>query len=321
MELGHNIMTNRGYTSAADRAKETGADVYQIFYRSPQSYKYFAHPEQETIELARRNKEYKKKMVIHGSFIINMCQDPADYRHYKGVEILVEDLNVSAQLNAMGVIIHMGNDTQGNGSVVSKANYTIGIKEALRRSDKKSTLILETGAGCGNEVSSSLEELGDIRKSLLPDERKRVKFCLDTCHMFSYGYRLHDMDAVKILDHHIETHLGWDNISVVHLNDSEDTIGSKKDNHADIGKGQIDFFGLMHFVSVCVSHRIPMLLETPTHYYNNKRFAHKEQMKMIRDYYNIMYTDFGPQIKVTGRTVKKTELRKKIDYDKKLCIH
>src|SRR5438034_9240839 len=99
MELGHNIMTHHGYVTAADRAQETGADVYQIFYRSPQSYQSFAHPKPDTLELARRNKEYNKKMVIHGAFVINLCQDPSDYRHYKGVNILVDDLNVSVELN------------------------------------------------------------------------------------------------------------------------------------------------------------------------------------------------------------------------------
>ena len=76
-------------------------------------------------------------MVIHGSFIINLCQDPTDYRHYKGINILVEDLDVSVKLDAIGVIIHMGNDTEKNGNAVSKINYIKGIKEALRRSNKK----------------------------------------------------------------------------------------------------------------------------------------------------------------------------------------
>lgn len=317
MELGHNIMTHNGYVSAADRAHSTGADVYQIFYRPPQSYQPFERSEADTLELAKKNKQYGKKMVVHGSYIINLCQDPSDYRHFKGVNILVDDLNVSVKLNAMGVIIHMGNDTEGNGQEVSKANYIKGVKEALRRSDKKSVLILETGAGSGSEISSSLEELGDIRRGLTAEERKRVKFCLDTCHMFAYGYKLHIPDAVDVLEHDIDRYLGWENVAVVHLNDSEDCCKSRKDNHADIGKGQINFYGLMRFVHLCVKHKIPMVLETPTHYYNDTRFTASDQMNLIRSYYDVMYKNLGPFVKVDERTTKKTDLRKRIEVDKK----
>ena len=73
MILGHNIRTEKGYVSSANRAHDTGADIYQIFYRSPQSYASYKRPEEETKELARRNIEFKKLMVIHGSFIINLC--------------------------------------------------------------------------------------------------------------------------------------------------------------------------------------------------------------------------------------------------------
>lgn len=309
MILGHNIRTEKGYVSSANRAQETGADIYQIFYRSPQSYASYKRPEKDTNELARRNIEFKKLMVIHGSFIINLCQNPDDYRHYKGINILVEDLNESVVLNALGVIIHMGKDTERQGTDISKRNYILGIKETLKRSDPKSILILETGAGVGTEVSSSIRELGEIRQSLTEDEKKRVKFCLDTCHMFAYGYRLDIKQAVDIIDMDIDRYLGWDNISVVHLNDSEDKCKSRKDNHADIGKGYINFDGLMYFVHKCVINKIPMILETPTHYYNKKRFTMKKQMKLIKTYYNIMYSNLGPDIKILSRTKKHKEIK------------
>ena len=317
MILGHNI--EKGYVSSANRAQDTGADIYQIFYRSPQSYASYKRPVHETKELARRNIEFKKLMVIHGSFIINLCQNPTDYRHYKGINILVEDLDESVNLNALGVIIHMGKDTTKQGQEISKANYILGIKETLRRSNPKSTLILETGAGVGTEVSSSIKELGEIRASLTEEEKKRVKFCLDTCHMFAYGYRLDMKDAVRIIDMDIQRYLGWENIAVVHLNDSEDPCNSRKDNHADIGKGNISFDGLMSFVHLCVINKIPMVLETPTHYYNKKRFTMKRQMKLIRTYYDIMYGKIGPNIKVITRTKKHKEIKemKKMIMSKK----
>src|SRR5436853_5903656 len=106
MEIGSHILTNYGYVSTADRARDIGVKVYQIFYRSPKSYQPYERPEEQTLELAKRNKEYGIKMVIHGSYIINLCQHRSDYRHCKGLDILVADLNISVKLNAIGVIIH-----------------------------------------------------------------------------------------------------------------------------------------------------------------------------------------------------------------------
>jgi deoxyribonuclease-4 len=317
MEIGSHILTNYGYVSAADRAKDIGANVYQIFYRSPQSYKPYERPEEQTLELAKRNKEYGIKMVIHGAYVINLCQDPLDYRHHKGVDVLVADLNVSVKLNAIGVIIHMGKDTEKKGPIISKANYVKGIQEALRRSDKSSTLILETGAGCGTEVSTSLKELGEIRSALSDDDKKRVKFCLDTCHMFAYGYRLDMVDAVKVINMDIEQYLGWNNVAIIHLNDSEDVCGSRKDNHADIGKGKICFEGLMSFVHLCVQNKIPIVLETPTRYYNNERYTAEKQIKMIKSYHNIMYEGIGPNVVIKERTSTKVEMKKMRENKKK----
>ena len=319
MILGHNINTSNGYVTASDRAVETGADVYQIFYRPAQSFQPYSRPNKDTLELAKRNRKNKLQMVIHASYLPNLCQPSDDYRHFKGVNIIVDDLNQSVKLGAMGVIIHMGNNTKNLLPYEEcQANFVEGVKEILEQSDDRSTLILETGCGCGSEVSSSLKELGQIRDSLDNKEKHRVKFCLDTCHMFTYGYDLGDPDCVEFIDYEIERYLGWNNVSVIHLNDSEDMLKARKDNHADIGRGNIGIVGLMKFIHICVQKKIPIVLETPTHFYNEQRFTHKKQMEFIRSYYDMMYGTFGSHRLITDRTKSKKDLRNKIkEMDKK----
>jgi hypothetical protein len=60
-----------------------------------------------------------------------------------------------------------------------------------------------------------------------------------------------------------------------------------------------------------------MILETPTHYYNDERFTAEKQMKLIRNYYDVMFDNLGPRVKVDSRTVKKTELNKKFKMIKR----
>jgi Mimiviridae putative endonuclease 4 len=311
--IGHNIGTTFGYVTTADRSVETGADAFQIFYRPTRSYRPFHRPESETLDLAARIKKYQKQMVVHSAHIINLCQPKDDYRHYDGVSIIIDDLNVSAQLGAMGVIIHMGNDPDKIGHDECKKNFIIGIKKSLADSDPNSILILENGAGCGNEVSTSLEELGAIRDGLTRSEKARVKYCLDTCHLFAAGYAIDDPIYLKIFEIEIERHLGWDNVVVVHLNDSKDPFDSHKDNHQDIGKGCMNFYGLMRFVDISARRKIPMILETPCNFYNDIQFNHKKQMQLIRDYHRLIHSSelFGPEIEIHSRTNSHKEVQKK----------
>ena len=75
--------------------------------------------------------------------------------------------------------------------------------------------------------------------------------------------------GVKLCDNKFGLH----NIILVHLNDSSSPINSKKDRHANIGKGYIGYDGLQYFVEFCNKNNIPIILETPT---NNNLFRKKE---------------------------------------------
>ena len=127
MELGSHILTTYGYVSAADQAKKIGADVYQIFYRSPKSFKKYERPHDQTLELASRNKQYNLKMVIHGSYLVNLCHDTTHPSYSKAVDIIVGDLNVSVTLNAIGVIIHMGKNVEKKGDAISSNKLDISL--------------------------------------------------------------------------------------------------------------------------------------------------------------------------------------------------
>src|SRR4029079_18813249 len=92
---------------------------------------------------------------------------------------------------------------------------------------------------------------------------ERIKFCIDTCHIFSAGYEIGCESFVDIFDNILESYLGWENIACIHLNDSLYQVNCKKDRHADISKGRININGLKKFVNLSVLKKIPIVLETP----------------------------------------------------------
>jgi deoxyribonuclease-4 len=129
-------------------------------------------------------------------------------------------------------------------------------------------LILETGAGQGKEVATDITELGMLRKNLTLEEQSRVGFCIDTCHIFTAGYDLRNMDFVNSFENYIELSLGWSNVKVIHLNDSLSKFNQKVDRHADISYGEITKSykyteAFIKFIKICHNKNIPLVLETP----------------------------------------------------------
>ena len=119
------------------------------------------------------------------------------------------------------------------------------------------TILLETMAGKGSEVGGTFEELREIMDRV--DHPLGV--CLDTCHIWDGGYDIvGDLDGVL---EKFDRAVGIGKLKAIHINDSLNDLGARKDRHAKIGKGKI---GLDAFAAV-VNHPqlkdLPFYLETP----------------------------------------------------------
>jgi deoxyribonuclease-4 len=206
----------------------------------------------------------------------------------KEFDVVIEYLNYSVDIGAIGTIIHMGKNVKDMGISNDEAmdNYVHGLESILRKSNKNSTLILETGAGCGTEICTKFEKLGEIRNRVKSKYRHRIKFCIDTCHIFAAGYPINKMNYIDKLEKIIDTTLGWKHVVVIHLNDSKQKCNSCKDNHADIGEGFIGIDPLIKFVKMCAKKDIPIVLETPCNEHNGKKFTHMDQIQLIKDKLN-----------------------------------
>ena len=267
-------VVNLGYTtslskSMAEIIKLDGGNCGQFFTRSPQTFKTVEFNEDDWSEIKKSNELNRVNFVIHGSFLINFCKNPStlDYAY----KLLIEDMKICSYLNCIGVIIHMGKNTDKITYEEAFSNYVSNIKNILHKTKhikNSPKLILETGAGQGTEVATDITELGKLRKSLTEEEKKRVGFCIDTCHVFTAGYDLSNEIFVKSLENYIEMSLGWSNVLVIHLNDSKSKINKKVDRHADLSYGEITKTyektkSFISFIRLCKDKKIPLILETP----------------------------------------------------------
>jgi len=282
--LGHHVCTTYGFNTAASYGASNGADIIQIFLRNQRSYSSPRKSKETLIKLKKSAKLYGITILVHGNYLLNFCNPVDSDIHKKSIKILSDDLDDSYTLGSLGVVIHMGKNVKDLGISKDEAveNYVSGINSALDTSNEESILILETGAGQGTEVCTDLYDLGRLRKLVKKEHRKRIKFCLDTCHMFAAGYDMSNKKYVRMLEKVIDNYLGWKNVAAVHLNDSKQCCNSHRDNHADFGKGFIGCDGLIEFIKICIKKNIPIVLETPSEKHNDIRYTHSDQMKEIK---------------------------------------
>jgi deoxyribonuclease-4 len=103
------------------------------------------------------------------------------------------------------------------------------------------------------EIRTMLDEVAD----------PRVRACFDTCHAFASGYDERTPESASATVDEWDRVVGLQNLVAVHCNDSQTALGSNRDRHANIGKGEIGetgFRALLHDSRLADK---PFILEVP----------------------------------------------------------
>jgi deoxyribonuclease-4 len=233
MLLGAHESIGGKLSKAIDLAVNDGCDCLQIFTKSPRMWNSPKISKESAEDFKKKAKEFGiHPIVSHASYLINLANDDAKKRK-AAILNLVDELIRAEQLELMGVMFHPGS----NASKEKGIKFVIeGINEALDKTKgMKSLLMVENMSGQGNWVGNSFEELKAIFDGVI--DKKRFGFCIDTCHLFAYGYNIRD-DYNKIFKE-FDRIVGLKNIKCFHLNDSLMECASKKDRHEHMGKGKI----------------------------------------------------------------------------------
>ncbi|MCU1659538.1 MAG: deoxyribonuclease, partial [Pseudonocardiales bacterium] len=121
-------------------------------------------------------------------------------------------------------------------------------------------LLIEPTAGGGGALASDATSLGAYLDVLGRDER--IGVCLDTCHMHAAG---HDLSTGAGFAAALRTYgraAGRGRIGLVHVNDSRDPAGSRRDRHASIGTGTIGPDAFRALFTSTATRGVPLVVET-----------------------------------------------------------
>lgn len=215
-------------------------------------------------------KKYNLKLVIHSPYIINIASnfEPRSWR----MKYLLMEIETSIKKGAFGLVIHMGKRME-----LSRDEAFGNMYQTLRyvcdkiKTEKNFTIFLETTAGQGSELCYKLEELALFFNRIKKNKyMKNVKLCLDTCHVFCAGYDIRSKKSIDDFLKRFDLMIGLGNIGLIHMNDSVNDIGTRKDRHTNIGVGFIGLVGLKYFFYFFSKKNIPSILETPIENYENE---------------------------------------------------
>jgi len=262
--LGCHLPIARGFSRAIDEAEALGNQALQFFSHSPATWRMKPLSDEAVARFRRRRSTSSVSyVVVHTMYLINLAgPDAALYE--RSVDALIEEVRRARRLGADAVVTHLGSYRGGVCDAgigrVAAAIQRLAASSAWEDGDGV-RLLLENAAGAGTTAGASFEELGSVLDRVSADERFGV--CLDTCHAFAAGYDLRTPHAVDRTLAALDRAIGLERLQAIHLNDSQFSLGSRRDRHAHIGRGEIGAEGLGALLRERRLRPLPVILETP----------------------------------------------------------
>ncbi len=248
------------YLGAIKEALDFGANAMMIYTGGPSNTRRTEISKLKIDEALAYMDEHNfsnSRVIVHAPYIINLANTVNPDTSQFGVEFLLQELKRVEALQVSTLVLHPGSHVKA-GLEIGLDSIVKCLNEVLEKDETNVTIALETMAGKGSECGSHFEELAYIIDHVKKSER--LKVCMDTCHIWDAGYDIYDFDSVLNDFEHI---LGLNKLACMHINDSKNVIGSRKDRHANIGKGNIGFDSLYSIVHHKKLEDITKILETP----------------------------------------------------------
>jgi deoxyribonuclease IV len=259
MFIGAHVSTAGGLDKAVGRGSERGCESIQIFNQSPRMWRPTNYGEDDFAAFREAMDASKvERVIIHAVYLINTASKDKELSK-KSLAALTHALRIGDGIGAAGVVLHPGS-TLGEPLKPALKRAAKVIKAALKDTDH-CNLLLEQTAGHKGLIGRNFDETAQLID--LAGGGKRLGLCLDSCHMFVQGYDITDEEHLAAVLDEADEKVGIERLGAVHVNDAAAPLGSCRDRHANIGKGEMGRKGLAAFLSEPRFEGLPATLETP----------------------------------------------------------
>lgn len=269
MYYGIHVSSAGGIENTIKTAQKYEVNSIQIMPTIPMRWATKLLPE-ETVQTFVNELEHSdvKKILIHGIYLTNLAREDKQLFHLGKMGLVVyldfaervangiKKRKIEAEI--LGICFHPGAKKElSYEDSLERISY--GIQWVLDQVPGTQKLLIESTAGSGDTLGRSFTELKLMREGV--KDKDRVGFVIDTEHTYAAGYDwVNNLDGVL---EDLDKEIGIKNVKAIHLNDSEVTLGSNKDRHANLGKGKIGEKAIRKILHDKRLSQIPFILETP----------------------------------------------------------
>lgn len=269
MYYGIHVSSAGGIENTIKTAQKYEVNSIQIMPTIPMRWATKLLPE-ETVQTFVNELEHSdvKKILIHGIYLTNLAREDKQLFHLGKMGLVVyldfaervangiKKRKIEAEI--LGICFHPGAKKElSYEDSLERISY--GIQWVLDQVPGTQKLLIESTAGSGDTLGRSFTELKLMREGV--KDKDRVGFVIDTEHTYAAGYDwVNNLDGVL---EDLDREIGIKNVKAIHLNDSEVTLGSNKDRHANLGKGKIGEKAIRKILHDKRLSQIPFILETP----------------------------------------------------------
>ena len=259
MLIGAHVSTAGGLDKAIERGTERGCESIQIFNQSPRMWRPTKYgPDDFAAFREAMDASPVEAVLIHAVYLINCATKDAELRK-KSLSSLTHALRIGDEIGAAGVVLHPGAQ-KGEALGPSMKRAAKVIAAALKDSDR-CPLLLEQTAGHKGLLGRDFDQTAELIE--LAGGGQRLGLCLDSCHLFVQGYDVTDEAHLAAVLDEADEKVGLRRLRCVHVNDAAAPLGSCRDRHANVGKGEMGKKGLATFLSEPRFEGLPATLETP----------------------------------------------------------
>lgn len=260
--VGAHVSAAGGVYKAPLNAKKIGAKAFALFTKNQKQWQVRPLLDDEIAKF----KEYCEQenfspdhILPHDAYLINLGAPEEDMLK-KSRDAFIDEINRCSLLGLKYLNFHPGSHKK----MMTEDDSLKQIAEGLNLSiaaTKDVTLVIENTSGQGGAVGYRFEHLARLIE--LVDNKKRMGVCLDTCHMFGAGYDIRTKQTYEQTMNEFEKVVGFNFLKGMHLNDSKIELGSRKDRHHSLGKGELGWEPFKMIMNDPRLDDIPLVLETP----------------------------------------------------------
>lgn len=264
MNIGAHISSAGDFARAAVNAGKLDLQCVQFFSRNPRGGNQRSVNEDEISRWLTASAEAGlDPVILHSPYTVNLASNRSRVVEFSR-QMIVEDLKLCRRLGADCYVLHPGSATGGDPQQ-GLQQVIVGLNDVLMKAadhlDSGVTVVLELMSGAGNELGSTLHEMKILLEGISrPDA---VGFCMDTCHCWVRGYDLVTQKGLDTFVSAFDRVLDLQRLRVIHLNDSQHPIASRKDRHARLGEGQLGPEGIAGVINHPRLRELPFIMEVP----------------------------------------------------------